>query len=144
MAKNEMRELIEKRIAKLGIKMDGNAKWKIINLSNGLPSFAHSLGRGAVLSAIEARRKNVTELDVDNAITVILRSSQNTLKDDYELSTKSNQDRARFRQVLTACALAKSDESGYFFPKQVQAPLNNIVTAQVGRCDRWIDRSFAS
>jgi hypothetical protein len=57
------------------------------------------------------------------------------LKDDYEISTKSNQDRARFRQVLTACALAKSDESGYFFPKQVQDPLNKILGKVVDFAD---------
>jgi Cdc6-like AAA superfamily ATPase len=61
MAKNETKELLEKRIAKLGMKMDGNAKWKIINLSNGLPAFAHSLGRGAVLNAIDSRRMVINE-----------------------------------------------------------------------------------
>ncbi len=135
MAKNETKELLEKRIAKLGMKMDGNAKWKIINLSNGLPAFAHSLGRGAVLNAIDSRRMVINEQDVDQAISTILLSSQNTLKDDYEISTKSNQDRARFRQVLTACALAKSDESGYFFPKQVQDPLNKILGKVVDFAD---------
>lgn len=135
MAQTEMRELLEKRVSKLNIKVEGNAKWKIINLSKGLPSFTHSLGRGAITSAIEARKLTVNEGDVDNAISVILRSSQNTLKEDYELSTKSNQDRARFRQVLTACALARSDESGYFFPKQVQEPLNNILGKVVDFAD---------
>jgi hypothetical protein len=72
---------------------------------------------------------------VDGAISLILRSSQNTLKDEYELATKSNQDRARFRQVLTACALAKSDESGHFFPKQVQEPLNRILGKTVDFAD---------
>lgn len=135
MDKNEMRELLEKRVSKLGMKIDGNTKWKIINLSKGLPAFAHSLGRGSVTNAIDAKHMIITEQDVDGAISMILRSSQNTLKEDYELSTKSNQDRARFRQVLTACALAKSDESGYFFPKQVQAPLNSILGKVVDFAD---------
>ena len=145
MTKDEIRELLEKRISRLGMKMEGNAKWKIINLSKGLPAFGHALGRGAVLATIDARRMTVAEGDVDGAISVILRSSQNTLKDDYGLSTKSNQDRARFRQVLTACALAKSDESGYFFPKQVQTPLNNILGKVVDFADfHKIVRDFTS
>ena len=135
MDKNEIKEVIETRISKLGMKIDGNAKWKIINLSKGLPAFAQSLGRGSVVNAIDSRRLTVTEQDVDAAISTTLKSSQNTLRDDYELSTKSSQDRARFRQVLTACALAKADESGYFFPKQVQAPLNSILGKDVDFAD---------
>jgi hypothetical protein len=61
-----------------------------------------------------------------------LESSQNTLKKDYEDATRSNQERARFRQILTACALAKTDESGYFTAKQVQSPLAAILRKPIG------------
>ncbi len=145
MGKTELMDLVEKRVAKLGMRMEGNAKWNIINLSKGLPSFGHSLGRGAVLATIDARRMTISEADIDIAISGIPRSSQNTLKEDYEVSTKSNQDRARFRQVLTACALAKSDDSGYFFPKQVQAPLNDFLRTVIDFPDfHKIIRDFTS
>ena len=65
-------------------------------------------------------------------ISTILAASQNTLKQDYEIATRSNQARARFRQILTACALARTDESGYFTAKQVQEPLSNILKKAVG------------
>src|SRR5262249_48487730 len=52
---------------------------------------------------------------------------QNTLKADYQLATHSNQSRARYRQILMACALAQSDEIGYFTPKQVEEPLSAIL-----------------
>jgi hypothetical protein len=104
-----------------------DAKWKIINLSKGLPAFGHALGRGSVVAAIDSRRLQVKEADVDVAIEELLTSSQHTLKADYEMATHSNQERARYRQILTACALARSDESGYFTPKQVQQPLAAIL-----------------
>jgi hypothetical protein len=53
------------------MKIVGDAKWKIINLCKGLPAFAHSLGKGAVLSAISNKKLNVLENDVDVAITEI-------------------------------------------------------------------------
>ena len=132
MATPELRELLEKRIGKLGMKIDGNAKWKTINLSKGLPAFTHSLGKGAALSAIKDRRLTIRESDVDGSINILLKSSQNTLKNDYEIATRSNQERARYKQIITACALAKSDESGYFIPKQVQQPLADVLKKPVG------------
>ncbi len=132
MNKTELKEIIEKRVFKLGMKIEGNAKWKIINLSNGLPAFTHSLGKESVLRAIDTRRLTVREVDVDFAIGVLLGSSQGTLKNDYEVATRSNQERARYKQILTACAMAKSDENGYFVPKEVQAPLKAILDKPVG------------
>ncbi|PNG25526.1 AAA family ATPase [Methylocella silvestris] len=128
----EMQALLESRTSKLGMKIIGDAKWKIINLSKGLPAFCHGLGRGAVLSAIDSKRLSVGEVDVDSSISALLSSSQNTLKKDYETAIRSNQAKARFRQILTACALAKTDESGYFTAKQVQAPLTSILKKSIG------------
>lgn len=127
MQPEEMRDIVEGRIRRLGMSIDGNAKWKAINLTKGLPAFGHGLGKAAVLSAMKEKRLNVTESDVDIAIDDVINSSQNTLKNDYQVATHSNQERARYRQILMACALAQSDEIGYFTPKQVEAPLTEIL-----------------
>lgn len=132
MTSGEMLALIETRVSKLGMKISGDAKWKIINLSKGLPAFCHGLGKGAAISAIDNKRLSISEDDVDNAIHSLLASSQNTLKNDYELAIRSNQARARFKHILTACALAKTDESGYFTAKQVQEPLASILKKPIG------------
>jgi len=132
MSSHEMQVLLESRMARLGTKITGDAKWKIINLSKGLPSFGHSLGKGATLSAIDSRSLNVTEWNVDHSIEEFLRGSQNSLKNDYEVAVRSNQGRARFRQILTACAMASTDENGYFTAKQVQQPLCRILGKDIG------------
>jgi histone H3/H4 len=132
MTNEEMKDVLERRVKRLGLNIEGDAKWKIINLSKGLPAFAHGLGKGAVMSAISNRRKTVRESDVDSAIDEVLNSSWNTLKSEYEVATHSNQEKARYKQILTACALAQSDEVGYFIPKEVQGPLSIILRRQVG------------
>ena len=132
MESDELRDVVEGRVRRLGMTIDGDARWKIINLSKGLPSFAHSLGRGAVINAIKAKRLQVKEPDVDQAIDDVLNSSQNILKTKYETAVRSNQEKARYKQIITACALAKSDEIGYFTPKQVQGPLAAILRKQIG------------
>lgn len=56
MEKDEMRDVIEGRIRRLGMEIEGNAKWKAINLTKGLPAFAHGLGKEAALSALSRVR----------------------------------------------------------------------------------------
>jgi len=123
----ETRDIVEGRIRKLGMSIEGDAKWKIINLTKGLPAFAHSLGREAVLSAIKRKSLKVTEADADIAIDAVVNSNQNSLKSEYQMATHSNHARARYKQILMACALAQSDEVGYFTPKQVEDPLSSVL-----------------
>ena len=126
MAKDEMQDVLEGRVRRLSMTIEGNGKWKAINLTKGLPAFAHGLGKEAALSAISKHRLKILESDIDVAIDTIIHSNQNSLKIDYEKATHSNQARARYRQILMACAMAQSDEIGYFTPKQVEAPLTEI------------------
>ena len=132
MNNDEMKSLLETRLSRVSMHLSGDAKWKIINLSKGLPAFAHSLGKSAAQFSVAKRRLKIQEEDVDSAINELLNSSQNTLKLDYETAVRSNQSRARFRQILTACAMAKTDESGYFTPRQVQEPLAYILKKSIG------------
>ena len=127
MMQDELKEVIEKRIAHLGMQIEGNAKWKIINLSKGLPTFVHGLGKFSCYSAIDRHRLTVTEEDVDKAIDTILESSQQSLKQAFEVAVKSNQPTAKFRYVLTACALAKADESGFFTQTSLRGPMSSML-----------------
>jgi len=132
MAMSERREVLERRLARLGMTISGDGKWKILNLSKGLPAYVHTLGKFAVFSALGERRLFISEEDVDSAINESLQSSQQSLKDNYEAATRSNNTRAQFRHVLTACALARVDDAGYFMPAAIREPLSSILKRGVG------------
>lgn len=127
MNKDELQELLNMRIGQLGMSLEGNAKWKIIGLSKGLPSFAHALGRSSVYSAIDRKSLKITEADVNTGIISTIESSQQTLKFSYATATNSNHNRATFKQLITACALVRVDESGWFVPKDIEAPFSSIM-----------------
>lgn len=127
MSQQELEEVIDKRLAQVAIDIDGDAKWKVVVLSRGLPMYVHRLGKEASLKAIEERRLRVTEYDVDNAISEMLQSSLQSLKDMYENATRSNQPGSLFKEVLAACAITRSDDAGYFVPAAVKQPLESIL-----------------
>ena len=131
MSVSERREVLEKRLNQLGMTIDGDGKWKIINLSKGLPAYVHALGKFAAFNALSSLRLNIVETDVDSAINDVIKASQQTLKDDYETAVRSNNSRALFRQVLTACALAKVDDAGFFVPAAVREPLASILKRKI-------------
>ena len=81
--------------------------------------------------ALQNLRTNVIEHDVDSAIEEVLKAAQQTLKDSYEAATRSNQARALFRHLITACALAKVDDAGYFMPAAIKDPYSAILDKKI-------------
>jgi Cdc6-like AAA superfamily ATPase len=127
MRQDELRDVVESRVGRLGMQIESPAKWKIVNLAAGLPTFVHALGKYSCYSAIDRRRMTIADGDVDCAIDTVLNSSQQSLKQAFEKAIKSNQPTAKFREVLTACALAKTDDSGFFTQTAVRAPLSQML-----------------
>jgi len=127
MSNDEMKEIINKRIPRLGMKIDADALWKIVTLSRGLPSYVHLLGLYSVQDAIEKRRLVITEGNVDAAIRRALEKSQESVRSDYAAAIHTNRKDTLFREVLLACALAKTDDRGFFTPNSVVDPLTSIL-----------------
>lgn len=132
MTTDELSEVLDKRLRQLGYTITGDAKWKIINLAKGLPAYVHGLGKHACLSAlVVGGRLHIEEMHVDAAIDGLIASSDRTFKDSYDAATRSAQPDNLLKEVLTACALAKVDESGYFRPAAVKEPLSGILGKSV-------------
>lgn len=132
MTKDELLDVLEPRLKQLAFTISGDAKWKIINLAKGLPAYVHGLGKHACLNALAfGARTRLEEDDVDAAIDGVIAASHQYFKDTYEAATRSNQPGNLLRHVLTACALAKTDESGFFVPTAVKEPLSAILNRSV-------------
>lgn len=131
MSKEELNEILNGRFKKIGMTIDGDARWKIVTLSRGLPEFVHALGRASALNTISERRLSIKELDVDAGIKETLAQSDQSTNAVYRKAIDSNKKNALYRQVLLACAIAKADEEGKFTPKDVVEPLNGILARRV-------------
>lgn len=131
MGQDELRQILDKRVRRLGMKFHGDAYFKIIELSRGLPSYAHLLGLYSTQSAIGRKSLTILEKDVDAAISKALEKSQESTQSDYNLAVHSNRTDSLHRQVLLACALAKPDERGLFSPSAVCEPLADILKRPV-------------
>lgn len=127
MSPAELKEILEKITPRLGMKIEGNALWKIVNLSRGLPSYVHALGLYSVQYAITRKSLTIVEADVDRAIKRVLEKSEESVRDQYLKAVHSNRSDSLYREVLLACALAETDDRGTFAPLAVCEPLTGIL-----------------
>ncbi|MBW8639034.1 AAA family ATPase [Hoeflea sp. WL0058] len=126
MSDSELKEIIEKRASRTRMKFSGDAIWTIVTLSRGLPFFTQTLSKYAALHAIELRKLIVSNDDVEASMDRFIEDTAISFKDAYRDATRSNQTN-NFQQSLLACALAKTDEEGFFTANDVVEPYSAIM-----------------
>lgn len=130
MSDEELNEIIDTRLGQTPMKITGDARWTLITLSRGLPYFTQVLGKFSAVNACERRSLTIDAEDVDRAMDKFIQESEHKLQDAYGTATDSNQKDNYFKQVLLACALAKTDTSGFFTPTEVVGPFSSIVKSK--------------
>lgn len=126
MSESELKEIIQKRASRTVMSFSGDAMWTIIILSRGLPYFTQTLSKHAAMHAIADRRLEVTNSDVESSMGNFIENSETLFKDAYRKATSSNQENY-FQQSLLACALAKTDDDGFFTANDLVEPYSAIM-----------------
>jgi Cdc6-like AAA superfamily ATPase len=127
MSTPELNEIIDKRLRLTPLRISGDARWTIVMLSRGLPYYVHMLGKYASQNAVNSKRLGVGPEDVEAAMDKFVDESGQSFQDDYRTATESNQADNLFKEVLLACAIAPTDDSGFFTPTSIIEPLNAIL-----------------
>jgi hypothetical protein len=131
MSSQELHEILEKALAPAAMTISDGAKHRVAGLSRGLPHYTHLLGLKAAVRAVMAGSDSVDVLHVDAAIPDAVADVQESIRNMYTEATDSPRKGTLFRHVLLACALAETDEEGFFRAKDVRAPLRQITGKQL-------------
>lgn len=127
MSPDELMLIISHGVKVLDMRIDESANKYIAALSQGLPHYTHLLGLHSTRAAIDAGTRHVQLSHIDQAITKALDASQQTLQRAYHQATTSQRKDSLYGHVLLACALAETDQLGYFAAVDVRAPLSRMV-----------------
>jgi len=128
MAPAELKEIVRKGLQRLdGMDIESAALERIALLSQGLPHYTHLLALHAVRAAIDRSQKGIMINDVDFAIKYALDGAQQTIRHAYHSGTASPQRGNLYTEVLLACALARTDEMGYFAAADVRGPIRQVT-----------------
>ena len=127
MSTPELQQIVDGGLAEVGMRADPGARDRIAALSQGLPHYTH------LLSLYASRRANDTESDVlrtrdvDAGIREAIENAQETITTTHHRAVMSARTDSLYRQVALACALARTDELGYFTAGAVRTPMAAIM-----------------
>lgn len=126
MSPAELQEIIDKGLVKLGMSATSQCSQRIARLSHGLPHYTHSLALHAAQAAIDRDSLEVSTEDVTSAIETAIDHAQQSIVTSYHQATSSPRGNL-YAEVLLSCALAKTDELGYFPATNVRGPMTKIM-----------------
>lgn len=131
MSHTELVEIIDKGLNQTGVTIVPEVKEGIAGLSQGLPSYTHLLTRHAALVAVDNRRIEVVRDDLTQGVADAVANQQQSVVNSHEKATHSPRENL-YKQVLLACALAETNELGYFSAVDVREPMR-----QIGQSRNW-------
>lgn len=127
MASDELKEIIEKRLPKLGMQVRPDALAHIVSLSRGLPHYAHLFGQQSAKKALESQELTIDIKHVEAALPACIEETAQTIREEYHKATISPRRGNIYKEVLLAAALAQVDELGYFAPADLRRSLARLL-----------------
>jgi Cdc6-like AAA superfamily ATPase len=127
MSAEEIIQIIKKGLSHLGMTVEPDAVDRITLLAQGLPHYAHLIGLHASRAALDGKSKKVTLAFVDRAIEQAIADAQQSIRSAYHAAIRSPRPDNLFGDVLLSCALARTDELGFFAAQDVRAPMCAIT-----------------
>jgi len=120
---DELKQIIDKRLPTLGMKIRPDAMAHIVSLSRGLPHYTHLFGQQAAKNSLEDKQLTVDIKHVEQALPACIAEIAQTVREQYHKATLSPRKGNIYKEVLLAAALVQVDELGYFAPADLQKPL---------------------
>jgi hypothetical protein len=126
MSHGELAEIVTNGIERARLTIARDAVDTIARLGQGLPHYAHLLGQLSGRNALEDLRTGVRLRDVNDAVAEAIEKTQQTVRESYRRATEENGD-ALYPKIVLACALAESDEYGFFGAADVRIPEADVA-----------------
>jgi len=127
MSLDELEEIVTNGLKQLDMTIDEGTLNRMVRLSQGLPHYTHLLALHSARKAVDDGGREITKSHFDSAMNVALENTQQTIKEAYQKATTSPRRDHRYKEVLLACALAKTDDSGYFYAADIRSPMSKIM-----------------
>lgn len=129
MSRTELAEIVTAGVELARMTVARDAVEMITRLAQGLPHYAHLLGQLSARTALDDLRTSVRLRDVEEAVAEAIEKTQQTVRETYRRATEENGD-AAYPKVVLACALAESDEFGFFGVSDVHVPDEDLDAAE--------------
>jgi hypothetical protein len=132
MSRDEIEAIVTNTLRQLNMTIEKAGLHELSRIAMGLPHYAHLLGQQFGIQAVNDGRRAVGHRHVGLGIRASIEKARVTTHNAYMKATVSTKKNALYKEVLLACALAPTDEFGYFSPSSVREPLERILKREYG------------
>jgi hypothetical protein len=132
MSRDEIEAIVTTSLEKVGMTIEKEGLHEISRIAIGLPHYAHLLGLHSGRLALDNASKHISQPHVTEAARMATSKAQVTIQTSYSKATISTKKNALYKQVLLACAMAETDDFGYFAPTDIRNPLELILKRHYG------------
>jgi Cdc6-like AAA superfamily ATPase len=127
MSETELEKILLDRAKLAGITIGESVRDEIVKYSQGLPGYTHLLGQSAFRSAVRRKSLAVEMPDLGVAMHRCVDECDESVREAYAEAVRSTQTSSLYKEALLACALAGTDEKGYFRASAIKVPFSTIV-----------------
>jgi Cdc6-like AAA superfamily ATPase len=113
MEKTELAQIVDKGFERTHMTISDDVRDKIVQLSHGLPHYAHLLALETGLAAVERKSSEIIQEDFDTAVSDTVKS-KHTVAQSYYTAIASAHRSNTYKMTLLACALSPNDDQGFF------------------------------
>lgn len=124
----ELSEIVSMATEFLGMKIENKTLTKIVEYSSGFPHYTHLLGKYSTLEAITLNENTITNKHFNSAMKEALENVNESIRNLYKSAIMSTREGTYFKDVLYACAMAKTDEYGTFRATDIE----NFLWKKIG------------
>ena len=119
MSDDELGEIIDEGMAHAGFAIEPLVRQRVISVSQGFPHFTHLLAQSAARAALDGGRRGIEAADLAAGMAQAVERSDQSIRDAYHRAVTGVRKASRWREAIVACALAESDDRGYFSTRAV-------------------------
>ena len=127
MSRDELNEIITLGLKDIEMTIQDDARARLVALSQGLPHYTHLVGLYAARNANRENRLEISRSEIRAGVEEAVKNAQESIVATHHRSVMSARGESLYRQVALACALAKTDERGYFTSSSVRRPMSVIM-----------------
>lgn len=128
MSEDELGAIIDVGLKAAGFNLESEEpKRRVLSISQGFPHYTHLLAQNAARAALDNERTVITSKDVTVGMFIAVDRALQSHRDLYFKATTGTKKKNLWKEVVAACALAESDERGYFSSRAVQDKLSQIL-----------------
>lgn len=132
MSKDELGEIIDKGLSKIGMTIEEEAKSEIIDMSGGFPHYTHLLSNYAAIKTVQKESTKIFIQEFNLSIEKALENANQSIREAYKsASRKGNKEKIDFEKVIFACEISNRDSYEEFTTRSIQDNLSRLIGRKV-------------